>query len=128
MIYAGQGQQGWYNPLPREVIVNDHTSYFQINIEPIVDAFYQNKGQIYWLEIKLPNDTTPNIGWKTSIEHFMDDAVYYPLGGPGYQELRYPPEDLYGRGGQSIDLAFVITPEPATIALFALGLLALRKK
>ena len=45
-------QQGWYNP-PNEVNPNDHFRYFQYNVERIPDAFVQQEGEIYWLDISV---------------------------------------------------------------------------
>jgi len=45
----------------------------------------------------------------------MDDAVWYGLDTERWIELRDPIT------GESLDMAFVITPEPATLALLALG-------
>ena len=62
------------------------------------------------------------LGWKTSPEHWNDDAVWadYDDSGivPVWHELRYP--DGHPRYGESMDLAFVITvPEPGTLVLLA---------
>lgn len=126
---AGCSPQGWLNPLTQEALPEDHLAYFQVDIDFIADPFVQEEGTIYWLGLQLLSDTFPyEIGWKTSESpHFNDDAVYL-LGEQGYQELVYPYNDPFGRGGQSIDLAFVITPEPTTIGLLTLGGLALLRK
>ncbi len=85
-------------------------------------------------------------GWKTSAsEHFNDDAVFLdhdlpfgqpinevfpPQGAPApglpWQEMRYPFGHPFET--ESIDLAFVITPEPATLALLTLGTLAILRR
>jgi hypothetical protein len=83
-------------------------------------------------------------GWKTSRDHFNDDAVFIdlpdiwnlpvdtilPPNAPGtalpWNEMRYPITHPFT--GESIDLAFVITPEPASLALLSLGVLALMKR
>jgi len=58
-------------------------------------------------------------GWKTSLDHFNDDAVWVDPDPPytwEWNELRYPDGHTYE--GESIDLAFVIngsllvTPTP----------------
>lgn len=128
-IYAGSGAQGWFDPVSGDAIPEDHTSYYLINITQIENPFWQEEGTIYWLELHLLSNMDPyEIGWKTSIsEHFMDDAVYL-LPEQGYQELRYPYNDPQGRDGYSIDLAFVITPEPATICMLGLGTLSLIRR
>lgn len=60
------------------------------------------------------------------MQHFNDDAVFGDSPNPEeppleWNELRYPSQHPFA--GQSIDLAFVITPEPATLLVLALGLL-----
>lgn len=95
------------------------------------DAFIQEEGTICWLEVVAMNGSG-NWGWKTADPdiqpHFNDDAVWMDDDW-SWQELRYPAE--HGYEGESIDLAFVITPEPATMGLLmlgSLGLAALRKR
>jgi hypothetical protein len=60
-------------------------------------------------------------GWKTSLDHWNDDAVW-SVPGTIWQELRDPAT------GESLDLAFVITPEPATLSALLLGILALCRR
>jgi hypothetical protein len=125
---GGTGDQGWYDPLTGQYVPNDHNSYFQINLTNITDPFIQQKGTIYWLGISI--DTTGADGWKTADlnsypapftgMHYEDDAVFRS-GDGDWRELHYP--SGHPRGGQSIDLAFVITtPEPASMMLILLGL------
>ena len=72
---------------------------------------------IYWLDISVDIDSSaamPKFGWKTSSEHWNDDAVWSGDDGAHWNELRYPPE--HPNDYQSIDLSFVIitgekTPE-----------------
>jgi hypothetical protein len=127
---AGTGSQGWYDPVTGYAQTYDHYTYYLVNIDPIQDPFTQVAGNIYWLEIQalLPPGADYQVGWKTSNDHFMDDAVYAVATANGYWPLTYPYNDLYERGGQSIDLAFVITPEPATICLLGLGALSLLRR
>ena len=126
----GQGEQGWIEP-PDQFFPSDHFNFYQINInvDPAAIApFFQKKGEIYWLVSHLfVDDPTspvpPQIGWKTSRDHFMDDAVFASPVFPGWSPLTDP------FTGETLDLAFVITPEPATVALLALGgLLMLRRR
>jgi hypothetical protein len=75
--------------------------------------FIQEEGTIYWLNVQaFPLDDTAHFGWKTSVFHFNDDAVYAEgddfAHGP-WMELRYPPEHPYYP--QSIDLAFMLLGE-----------------
>ena len=147
------GDQGWYDPnLPFDSgfnpILSDHQNYWQVNIANILNPFQQQKDEIYWLDIymvatPIENGTTPpeiELGWKTADtqrypepytgEHFMDDAFYGHLNpdatGKPLVDWIGPLEDLTDQAvPRSIDLAFVITPEPATMSLLCLGGLAI---
>jgi len=88
----------------------------------------------------------PNFGWKSSADPWNDDAVYtellppevgpftwgdggggaYGPGGETWDELRYP--SWHEHAGESLDLAFVITPEPGALVLLALGGAALVRR
>jgi hypothetical protein len=132
------GIQGWYDPTNQDpnqrYIPGDHTAIYQVNITNIPNPFYQTYGQIYWLDLSI-SSLLP-LGWKSADlsqyppgytgRHFMDDAV---VSAPGitWNPLDYPlGHPLYG---QSMDLAFVITPEPSTLGLVALsGLLLVRRR
>ena len=68
----------------------------------------------------------PRIGWKTTLQdlEFNDDAVFAedPAGGVGNWQELWEYGDI---GGRSLDMAFVITPEPGTLVmLFGAGLIA----
>lgn len=67
--------QGWYNPNLPEVIPEDHQQYFQYNIVDIPEPFVQEAGTIYWLELCM-DVTDGEWGWKTSDDHWNDDAVW----------------------------------------------------
>lgn len=110
------------------------------NVDP------NNDGMINTVDLAEAQGGINRFGWKTSgSEHFNDDAVFidndFPFGqlvddifppqgapAPGlpWQEMRYPLGHPFET--QSIDLAFVITPEPATLALMALGTLAMLRR
>ena len=130
----GSGTQGWYDPWTGFANYPDHTDFFQINLTNLGTAanpvFNQNQGTIYWLEIGMLD--AYDIGWKTADlnsypapqtgQHFMDDAVYSlgPNPNSTWQDLYYPGSSP----PKSLDLAFVITPEPATMLVLAFGGLA----
>lgn len=124
----GSGPQGWYNPNTNELRPLDHFTFHQINIENILDPFIQEVGKIYWLDVTVFTfgpGTDIQWGWKTSQDHFNDDAVWTDLIDPGFgfwEELRDP------LTGESLDMAFVITPEPATMVLLGLGSLGLLRR
>ena len=104
-IIAGpwDGDQGWLWPYG-EFIEHNHQLYWQINIPEIDQPFEQQEGEIYWLVIGMPYYDPPvAVGWKTSLDHFMDAAVW---GGEANWAPIYDPIN-----GEQIDFAFVITTE-----------------
>lgn len=123
----GAGPQGWYDPAMGLVLPVDHDQIWQINlVNPLEPPFIQQEGTIYWLEVSFVNVNPfadfPTIGWKQSgSPHFEDDAVWRTPETP-WAELMDPMTQL------SMDLAFVITPEPASVGLLALGALALIRR
>jgi len=117
---AGTGRQGWYDPTSPTIvgenpILNDHTTYYQVNIENITTKLdrlvckpvWQKAGNIYWMQIRIIpeyRDGYHVIGWKTSESPpFMDNAVWWDVRSDRWQEL-FDPITL-----QPLDLAFVIT-------------------
>lgn len=118
MLDYGDGQQGWYNPMTGEALAGDHGLFHQINIENFADPFIQQQGEIYWLGIIV--EVEPNggaeWGWKTSAsDHFGPDAIWLEAANGGYLRRLLDPS------GQPLDLAFVITPEPATLVMLVIG-------
>ncbi|MGA2916197.1 MAG: GEVED domain-containing protein [Sedimentisphaerales bacterium] len=103
------GHQGYWIPTGSTsqplLYPNDHTSYYQVNIKNIQNAFPQVEGQIYWLSLRIQTTTpsTSRVGWKTSLNHFMDAAVVRYTPGPVWQPLYEPNSTI------PIDFAFVIT-------------------
>jgi hypothetical protein len=101
------------------------------------DPFIQREGEIYWLDVQaMPlGQNLAAWGWKTTTPdlHFNDDAVFgdnepepgSPVPAGGWTDLHYPDGHIYE--GMTVDMAFVITPEPGTIAMLlsagAVGLL-----
>ncbi|MGB7062239.1 MAG: hypothetical protein WBF13_07790 [Candidatus Zixiibacteriota bacterium] len=85
--------EGWYDPSTGEVFPDDHQAYFQYNIclqEP--DWFYQYQDTIYWLNISAIVLEYPDAvwGWKSSENHFMDDAVWAYWGELDWVEIYEP--------------------------------------
>jgi hypothetical protein len=121
----GTGEQGWLEP-PTVAARPDHNQIYQISLVTD-DSFTQTAGEIYWLTANLlaTDPAAPGVeevGWKTSLNHFQDAAVYYnPLSAVGWSPLADLPP-----GMAPLDLAFVITPvpEPATVVLMMLGVIA----
>jgi hypothetical protein len=109
--------EGWYDPYYYEYYFpGDHVCWkYTFRIDPN-EAFCQqgepNRPVVYWLDVQAhPYDTSAQFGWKSSTQHWNDDAAWTtgvePLpSGQWWNELRYPSgHELYG---QSIDLAFAI--------------------
>jgi hypothetical protein len=131
--------EGWFNPVSGEYVPNNHQQVWQYNFLFPEDPFFQQGTDqqpiVYWLGVLpvIQGDGPANeqFGWKTSVMHWNDDAVWNASTSPPpvIYELRYPAGHPYA--GQSIDLAFALTPEPATLSLLALGgvgLLARRRR
>jgi hypothetical protein len=94
-------------------------NHWQFNITDIPDPFIQTEGQTYWLGLRIQLWEKPHLYWNYSDTDFQDNAVYWTYlenpTNPSWFPLSY-------------DLAFVITPEPATICLLGLGALSLVRK
>jgi hypothetical protein len=114
-IWIDYVEEGWMDP-PESYIFPGDFVIWQYNFYiPDGEEFWQqgtpDEPVVYWLDVKAePFDGAAMLGWKTSRDHWNDDAVwgegYEPYIGPWF-ELRYPPgHELWG---ESIDLAFVIT-------------------
>jgi hypothetical protein len=114
------GPEDWYNPFLPMWLDDNHNMCYKYNyiLDP-QDYFLQEGTEqdpiIYWLDVQaVPMDIDPacRFGWKTSLDHWNDDAVWTignePYNGP-WEELRYPFGHEYEL--QSIDLAFQITTE-----------------
>jgi hypothetical protein len=115
--WGGASTEGYYSPCSGEYSPRNHKNVYEYTF-PISMGLVQKgtpqKPIIYWLcvqanPIYTPETVGARFGWKTSVEHWNDDAVWAeaqePFGGP-WKELRYPANHPYA--GQSIDLAFKI--------------------
>ena len=120
--------EDWYD-LETEIWTNNnHQKAYLYDFGVTEDPFTQTKDNIYWLAVYLltPNPDEFRFGWKTSDLQWNDNAVWNDLMGGGWEPLTYPPGHEYE--GDKLDLAFVITPEPASMLLLGLGGLALLRK
>lgn len=120
----GSGLQGFADPQYPETWltgIENHMLFHQINIRNIENPFIQTEGEIYWLGIYVfwPDSQEP-VGWKTSLNHFEDAAVFRDLA--TYEWL--PLTQEYG-APYRMDFAFVITPEPSSVVLLAVAMAAL---
>ncbi len=151
LVYKTDDPEQFYDPNTNQIIGADTTAYeYNFNI-PQALAFTQtgtlSNPAVYWLSLQAevpPDPTTGGVdvfGWKTSVDHFGDAAVFadtnLPLSAGGtligpapppvfWQDMTYPAANP-NKG--NIDLAFVIAtnpvPEPGTLALLAGGGLVL---
>ncbi len=124
------GPEGWYNPNTGQYIRTNQVWQYNFLIDQR-DAYWQEGSPeepiVYWLDVSATLiDQQAIFGWRTSVEHWNDDAVWSDSHEGPWNELRYPIGHPYE--GESIDLAFVITPEPTTIALLGFGLVFIRRR
>ena len=99
--------EGWYDPSTGVFMPGDHAAYFQYNVFlPENMWFYQQQGQIYWLNISaiVADPSATRWGWKSTLNHWNDDAVWALWGGLVWDDMFEPPLFV-----QSLDLSFVIT-------------------
>lgn len=119
-LWEAPVEEWFWDPLTGTV-TTDHECYqYNFYIDP-AEAFVQQENTIYWLDVKgtaVCEDAT--FGWKTSLDHWNDDAVYFEDLIPEEPiELRYP--TWHPMASESINMAFVITPEPASLGLLGIG-------
>ena len=115
-IEAEDLREGWYDPARDWYTNAGDTICFRYEF-PIAmsNAFIQtgttNNPEVYWLDVQASTvgGDTFNFGWKSSPDHWNDDAVWglgsEPHSGP-WNEMRYPTNHVLH--GQSVDLAFAL--------------------
>lgn len=85
--------EGWYDPLSGLVIHDDHGNYYQYNVFlPRANWFQQHAGTIYWLNISavLLGPSQAQWGWKSTQNHWNDDAVWAQWGTLAWDDLYEP--------------------------------------
>lgn len=134
-LWAENVTEPFFDP-NQGLTVGDDYSVWQYNFYiPEADAVWQDEGTIYWLNVTAfpgpldpayPDDQPAFFGWKTSYTHEFDDAVYWDSDTGGAGGLPWPGKLIHPDTGGSLDMAFVITPEPGTWAmLIGAGLVGL---
>ena len=120
-VYADNLWEGWlYPPDSSYIWPADFTCWFYHFRIPVEEAFFQrgseNAPRVYWLDVQaVPHDPNTRFGWKTSWQHWNDDAVWGDGIEPYYGawfELRYPVGHEWE--GESIDLAFKLVTDPTS--------------
>ncbi|MDD5707582.1 MAG: GEVED domain-containing protein [Kiritimatiellae bacterium] len=117
-------EEGWYDPATSNWTGNaDWTCWrYEFPVDT-VGAFVQTgtvaNPIVYWMDVQAVPDGTSGakFGWKTSTNHWNDDACWVPAMEPYddgfWWEMRYPPQHPYA--DQSIDLAFALFGGPEEI-------------
>lgn len=106
-IYTTGEPEWWWDPYTGDFIPDADSVIWEIVITiPETEAFIQEGTSedpvIYWLDVYAIVEDG-EFGWKTTVDHLIDDAVYYLDDDPYWFELRYPAP--HPREGESIDLA-----------------------
>ena len=87
--------EGWYDPSTGEIIYDDHYAYFQYNVcLPEQIWFWQDSSTIYWLNISavVADAQATQWGWKSTLDHWNDDAVWGLWGELDWVEMYEPAE------------------------------------
>ncbi len=99
--------EGWYDPIQGLILPNDHFEYYQYNVCPPSGMwFWQEAGVIYWLVLTAyvnEDGLGAQWGWKSSIDHFMDDAVWQMEGGTDWSELYEPVVPIVNQFNVAVD-------------------------
>ncbi len=113
-------EEGWMDPPDAYTFPGDWTCWlYKFHVDPHL-AFHQEgseqEGVVYWLDVQArPLDEQARFGWKTTLDHWNDDAVWgiglEPYPGP-WNELVYPPQ--HEMAGLSIDMAFALFEDLVT--------------
>jgi len=136
---VGTASEQFYDPNTKSMIGTDTKVWkYSFNFSEAMAFMQQGTAAdpvTYWLTVQadqMGTDTEDAFGWKTSLNHKLDDAVYADtdvwggaLTGPAplpvfWADLHYPAGHPLAPG--SMDMAFAVSPEPATLCLLGAGL------
>jgi hypothetical protein len=100
----------WFDPVQGTWTFPGDTQVFQYDfLIPIDEAYVQTTGTVYWLGVKYDEQQPGGfqLGWKSSTNHWNDDACWFDPDGRTWHELRYG--GGHPLAGDSMDLAFAVT-------------------
>ena len=115
--FAANITEGWWDPrTPNYIPIGDHVCWLYHFTIPAAEAFCQEGSPqapiVYWLDVQaipMAGPTLAKFGWKTSVNHWNDKAVWgqgnEPYPGP-WNPLTYPVQ--HPLQNQAIDLAFAL--------------------
>ncbi|MBM4019398.1 MAG: PEP-CTERM sorting domain-containing protein [Planctomycetes bacterium] len=134
--YGPEILEGWYDPVTGQYVSNADDTCWQYNfVVPLEYAFVQTGSTAnpvtYWLDVDASVPAADagqfqwEFGWKSSQDHWGDRAVWREdsMGPWEWYDMKYP--RYHPLEGQNLDMAFVILPEPATLAFLGAGLTGL---
>jgi hypothetical protein len=112
----GQVEEGWYDPSQQTYLFPGDHNIFKYTFV-IEDPCWRQTGteaapKVYWLDVQMQAlaGGHPLWGWKTSPQHWNDDATWAMGTEPNlltpWAEMRYPPQ--HPMTPASVDLAFEI--------------------
>lgn len=112
--YAPGLEEGWFDPVMLYFEPAADTICWQYNF-PVLDNPFVQEGSpaapvVYWLEVQafmVLEESSPMFGWKTSVNHWNDGAVYANAVAPNADPSSWLPL-INPQSGDLIDLAFVI--------------------
>jgi len=115
--YEDDLHEGWYDPTGQYVPWGDSVCWqYDFDVPPgqFTQQGTPENPVTYWLEVQATsNDPLAQFGWKTSVDHWNDAAVWgqgpVPFNGP-WQPMTYPVG--HPLAGMPIDLAFKVTTRP----------------
>jgi hypothetical protein len=97
--------EGWYDPATGEIIFNDHQHYYRYDVclnEP--DWLWQDSGRVYWLNISaIVADQQAKWGWKSTRDHWNDDAVWATWGNLNWVDMWEPTQPLVNPFNATVD-------------------------
>jgi hypothetical protein len=114
----GSGQELFYVPATGQLSTETTAYLYSFTpVKPFCQQGGPNSPVVYWLSVYAVSSTgvpAPEYGWKTSTNHFRDDAVWGTVSGSVYagnwQELFAP----LGTARVSLDMAFLLNNGPPT--------------